>query len=135
MFQGKFAKYPGHPPRKMQKSNFMSQIQKKLPKPYEIHVPNSNTVWGLTVWGLQSPATNFGPGMPLTGLGASNLGAYSMGAYSLGAYSLQPPILGQGMPLTGLGAYSLGPTIWGIYCLGANNLQPPISGQTCHSPV
>ena len=40
--QVEFAKYPGTPSCKMQQRNFISQIPKKPPKPYEIHVPNSD---------------------------------------------------------------------------------------------
>ena len=42
VLQGKLAKYSGLPPAKIQRSNFMSKIDKKHPKPYEINIPNSD---------------------------------------------------------------------------------------------
>ena len=41
---GKFAKYPRLLPHKMLKGNSISNMPKKSPKPYEIHVPNSDWI-------------------------------------------------------------------------------------------
>ena len=45
-FKGNLLSTLGPPPAKMQQRNFISKIPKKPPKPYEIHVPNSDQIFG-----------------------------------------------------------------------------------------
>jgi hypothetical protein len=46
LFKGNLLSTLGLPPAKMQQRNSISKIPKKLPKPHEIHVPNSDLIFG-----------------------------------------------------------------------------------------